>query len=239
MNISEGKLTYANLKLIALVTMLVDHFFAVVYKSAWGSGDLYDIGRNIGRIAFPIFAYMIAEGMRRSSSRTKYLLRLFVFAILSEIPFDFAISGELMNQSSQNVYFTLLIGALCIYIIAERRHILYPLILILMISAQIMHTDYGTAGVFLIIAFYLAGASKLRITLAIPAFLVVYATIGIFRYYSVDHFRVFSIFLENEFFAVLAIPLILMYNGAKGRPLNKWFYYAFYPVHLLILGLMK
>ena len=108
-------LTGAVLKNIACFTMLTDHFFAILFynymrlhpvNGAWDPQleKVYRMGRAVGRISFILFAYLIVEGVIYTGSRGRYLLRLFLFALLSEIPFDLAFSGKAVDWSAQNIY---------------------------------------------------------------------------------------------------------------------------------------
>ena len=112
-------LSGSTLKLIAIITMLIDHIGAAVIArlliAGQGSEMLYKIYyamRAVGRVAFPIFCFLLVEGFFYTGSRKKYALRLFGFALLSEIPFDLAFSGKILEFGYQNVFFTLLIGLL-------------------------------------------------------------------------------------------------------------------------------
>ena len=110
------------LKLIAMVTMLIDHIGAAILLPAHFTGinisntwvDVYDLSRKIGRTAFPIFVFLLVEGFFHTHSRKKYFGRLLLFALLSEIPFDLAFYGVLFYESSQNVFLTLAIFILLI-----------------------------------------------------------------------------------------------------------------------------
>lgn len=117
----------AVLKNIAYLTMLTDHFFAIVfteimkrYAAAGNETDglrqVYSAGRAIGRIAFVLFAYLAVEGFIHTRSRKKYLLRLGTFAFVSEVPFDLAFSKKIIDWNSQNVFFTLFLGVLVLTI---------------------------------------------------------------------------------------------------------------------------
>lgn len=123
----EYGVTGAVLKNAAYVSMFVDHFFAVIFFNYMnlhlvnGSWDpallpIYRTGRAVGRIAFILFAFLIVEGFYCTRSRARFLLRLFLFALISEIPFDLAFSGKLIEWKSQNVYWTLLLGVLLLSI---------------------------------------------------------------------------------------------------------------------------
>ncbi len=123
-----GMLSNAVLKNIAYITMFIDHFFAVVYYTlvrqlqtagyVVGNEEIYAAGRAVGRIAFILFAYLAVEGFQHTKSRKAYLLRLGIFAFVSEIPFDLAFSEVCFNKESQNVFFTLLIGVLVLTVFA-------------------------------------------------------------------------------------------------------------------------
>lgn len=107
------------LKIIAIVTMLIDHIAATVIIRILKFGgyndglyQLYRVMRNIGRIAFPIFCFLLVEGFMHTRDREKYALRLGCFAAVSEIPFDLAFNGKVLEVGYQNVFFTLLLGLL-------------------------------------------------------------------------------------------------------------------------------
>lgn len=117
----------AVLKNIAYLTMLTDHFFAIVFTEVMkryaaagnetdGLRQVYSAGRAIGRIAFVLFAYLAVEGFIHTRSRKKYLLRLGTFAFVSEVPFDLAFSKKIIDWNSQNVFFTLFLGVLVLTI---------------------------------------------------------------------------------------------------------------------------
>ena len=123
----------STLKLIAIITMLIDHIGAAVIArlliAGQGSELLYKIYyamRAVGRVAFPIFCFLLVEGFFYTGSRKKYALRLFGFALLSEIPFDLAFSGKILEFGYQNVFFTLLIGLLTIMLFDEVTAALDP-----------------------------------------------------------------------------------------------------------------
>ena len=111
------------LKLIAIVTMLIDHIGAAILLPAGMMAvntlnswiDIYGLSRSIGRTAFPIFVFLLVEGFFHTHSRKKYFGRLLLFALLSEIPFDMAIYGKPVYMGSQNVFWTLVIGFLTIW----------------------------------------------------------------------------------------------------------------------------
>lgn len=221
------------LKLIAIITMLIDHFGAIIIQKQLGLSmfqeqyesmiTIYYILRNIGRIAFPIFCFLIVEGFLHTRNVKKYAFRLFIFALISEIPFDLAFSGKVVFINYQNVFFTLLIGLITIWsldyiinIMKDNNRVLVILTILSisfigMLLAYIIKTDYSYIGVLLIIIFYT------------------------FRYNRKIQCVVGAISFLWEPTSIVAFILMYLYNGQRGIKLNKYIFYAFYPIHLFIL----
>ena len=251
LNKKNFSITSAVLKNSAYLSMLIDHFFVVVFlpyiqwRSTQGFSveaerEYYSIGRAVGRIAFVLFAFMTAEGFRYTHSKKNYLLRLGVFALLSEIPFDLAFYGKLYEPDGQNVYFTLFLGVLALLFIKNLTH--HPFLqclstMLCCVTAAILGTDYMFMGVLLIVTFYLCRKSFMLQCLAGGT--VIY--FGIVMVYIVRHWGEglpVTVFLESgmsELYGLAAFVLIYFYDGRKGRQLPKVCYYLFYPVHLLVL----
>ena len=253
----QGKhgISSAVLKNIAVVTMLIDHIGAVIVTrlliqnglyeamvnqeaySAWmgQNGNLYGIYmamRIIGRFAFPIYCFLLVEGFQRTHDVKKYLGRMFLFALLSEVPFDLALSGKAWYPAYQNVFFTLLLGLLVIagLRLVEQRFsgtetgkkiLRVALDAVIVIAgcalALILKTDYNFKGVMAIVVLYLfRNRKKAQIWAGVIIFLLMDGL---------------------EMIAALSFILIWFYNGTRGRQ-NKYFFYFFYPVHLLLLWLV-
>lgn len=225
--IDRFEISGSTLKLIAIITMFIDHLGAGVvsrYMSAHPAESLYTlyrVMRSIGRIAFPIFCFMLVQGFTYTHSRKKYALRLFLFALLSELPFDLLFKGKYLEFTYQNVMFTLLIGLFtmmgCEWAEHQerlplwgRRLCMLPMILLGMTIAECMHTDYGAIGVLCIMVLY------------------------IYREHRVGQLIAGCVVFLWEVTAPLAFLPIAFYRGKRGRSL-KYFFYAFYPVHLLLL----
>ena len=222
-------LSGSSLKIIAIIAMLIDHIGAVILYHGYFStpsptgvvgGSTYDIYmalRTIGRIAFPIFCFLLVQGFLHTSNKRKYAIRLFVFALISEVPFDLAIHNTLVDFNSQNVFFTLLISFLVIWLIDEFQDKIYLHIVFIglgMLLANFLHTDYSYWGVALITAFYYFNAWPLIQTLS-----------G-------------ALLLSWQAPSILAFIPINMYNQKRGISM-KYFFYIFYPAHLLILALIR
>lgn len=214
MNLSEnqynGFLDNFTLKMIAILTMIIDHVGYVLFPEM-------TILRAIGRVSFPIFCFLIVEGFHHTRSHLNYLTRLLIFAILSEIPFDLAFHGGVCNWQYQNVFFTLAFGLMALFCLEEMNsNKIYAIGLILVIAATYFSKcDYGVGGVLLICMFYLA-KNNLIIKWILCA-LILYLYFGTF-----------------ELYGLIAMIPISLYNGKRG-PKSAMFFYWFYPVHLLIL----
>ncbi len=225
-----GGISGSTLKMIAIITMLIDHTGATVIRTiarhpvilsdpalAMRWAKIYQCSRDIGRVAFPIFCFLIVEGFLHTRSPRKYAGRLFLFALISEIPFDIALKGSWYYPGSQNVYFTLLFGLLVLMglqYFRERPYLGLPVMAAGMYAAHLLTTDYSYKGVFLIIILYL-----LRFTR-------IYQCIG------------GAAAVTWELPAPLAFIPVWFYNGKRGRQM-KYFFYWFYPVHLMILYVLK
>lgn len=215
------------LKMIAIVTMLIDHIGATFFLNS----EIYYPMRLIGRIAFPIFAFLIVEGYFHTRNVRNYIIRLLIFAFISEIPFDLCFQHTVFAFGSQNIFFNLALGLLTIHGITLVSKRFQPndlkgalltagIIIASIFIATIGKFDYQAYGIVYMIAFYYLRGKKLGLALG-------FLFVNIFLFGS-----------QIQVYAVLAILFILCYNGEKGKSL-KYFFYAFYPVHLLILFLLQ
>jgi len=227
---SRFGLSGSTLKLIACITMLIDHTGAAVVYNLLSLTSirmhpdvynryvhLYSAMRQVGRLAFPIFCFLIVEGYFHTKDVRKYMKRLFLFALISEIPFDFALKDGWFFPLKQNVYFTLLIGLFVIWQMdrSKGRKVLQLIILLCgMTCARGLMTDYSFKGVFLIALLYIFHENRLLQCFA--------GAVGI----------------AWESTAPPAFILCYLYNGKRGLKL-KYFFYLFYPVHLTILGMIR
>lgn len=241
-------LSQEGLKLIACVSMLLDHIGITLVLRALQAmpakneqygllvGIYYGL-RIIGRIAFPIYCFLLVEGAYHTRNPGKYGLRLLIGMLLSEIPFDLAFSSRgrmLFDWSSNSVMLTLLLGFCMIEAIKRLdgfRKIAVALPFYLL--AELMHTDYGGLGILIIAIFALTrGLPKERLYQAIGLCLVIYpgsrAMLG-------------SVAVNLEWFAALALIPIFAYDGRKltHNKTVQWGFYLFYPVHIGLLALLE
>lgn len=254
-DLGKRGLSGSTLKIIAIITMFIDHVGAtilarmirgywqlsetVTWEGLWNcfpwmaSADrllsVYETMRAIGRIAFPIYCFLLVEGFEKTRSRRGYAMRLGIFALISEVPFDLAFNGRIMDLSYQNVFFTLFLGLLTMAACEKIRmhrwgktpiidQILRCSFLFLgvaagALAAELLKCDYGARGVFCILALYLLKRDKgMQMVGGAVSFCW-------------------------EMPAPLAFLPIACYNGRRGLNL-KYVFYAFYPLHLFLLYLL-
>lgn len=210
------------LKILALTFMIIDHIGAVLLPQ-------YRILRYIGRLSFPLYCFLITEGFFHTKNVYKYGLRLLIFAFISEIPFDLAVHKEILEFESQNVFFTLFIGLVVIYIDQRfyNTSIGFITCFLGMGAALLFKTDYSIYGVLTIYCFYIFKSKPVSMAFSI-AFINIIMGIG---------------GTGSQKYAALAMIPILLYSGKKRygskekkeRMLIKYLFYIIYPLHLLIL----
>ena len=219
------------LKLLAVISMLIDHCAHILWAdSAWMCSPLFTLAgeafspyyllRQIGRAAFPIFCFLVAEGYLHTKNKVKYGRNLLLFALLSEIPFNLMMSNAVMHPDKQNVYFTLLLGLLFLAVYdcdwgQLRKGIGYIAIALVAVA---INADYGLRGALLVLLLYaLREKPALRMILSYPL-------------------------LSGGVAAFAAFVPITLYNGRRGFIHSKWIKYAFYlfyPIHILLLWIIK
>lgn len=197
--------------------MFLDHYHYII-----GGSKILNV---VGRIAFPIFAFTLSEGYVHTRSLKKYLFRLFIFAVSIQMP-----SILFGYDYSMNIFFTLFLGLLSIYIFNLKKiNIILKIILIgfVLFFSQKFKLDYGMYGILLIINFNIFRDYRFKILMN---FLVLNVFNMIFP-------KVFDL-VDTQFFSLISLVFIFMYNGKKGRSM-KYFFYLFYPIHFFILEVIK
>lgn len=218
------------LKLIACIAMLSDHLAKFwFYRFSWANEVWFRVaGRDIsllqlmqmfGRFAFPIFVFLLVEGFEKTKNRRRYGISLLVLALLSEIPFNLMNGGTLLFEK-QNVMFTLLLGYLAMWSLEYFKGkplISLALLVCMFLISRYMQANYRTAGFIFILLMY--GLRKERViqTVACP------------------------VLLQMKLMVFLSLMLTCLYNGKRGfikTPFLKYCFYAFYPVHMLVIYLL-
>ena len=211
------------LKIIALSTMIIDHYGAVFQP-----GEI--IFRLIGRLAFPIYCFLLVEGFIHTRDVKKYALRLLAFALISELPFDYAFFNGIY-WGHQNIFFTLLIGLLAMYFLEKFKDDRYAIKLAIGLgtafAATALSTDYGYIGIVYILAFYYTSQLPIfKRLLLVAAAMFLTNLIG-------------SSGLQQ--YSLLGLIPIMLYNGKPGikNKAVQIFFYAAYPLHLLLFAIIK
>jgi len=231
------------LHLLAMLFMLCDHLWATFLGGVtWMS--------HVGRIAFPIFAFMLAEGFFHTKDVRKYRKRLILFALLSEIPFNLMMARSLFYPIHQNVLWTFLLGVFAMEALEKRRDrgllykaIFYPLVILgFYLLGIIGFVDYYGYGILMILLFYFTRRRE-GDTSGRRLWKMALQAVGL---YWINCELMKGLLITVPFFgeihqqglALLALLPIWLYNGRQG-PYNKAIralYYWFYPVHMLLLG---
>jgi hypothetical protein len=234
-------LSSAALHIIAMVSMLIDHAMKTVIE-----GDSWIFA--LGRLAFPIFAFMAAEGYFHTHNYRKYILRMFLFAVISEVPYDLMKSGQPFDRFDQNVLWTFLLALLCIHVIdyvktkgKKWAYILTAIVMSLagMLLGTLFMVDYSGVGVLMVLIFYLFHERKWWCMLLQFVLLFFINVVALGAFGSSLMISAFGCSLEipQQGFALLALIPIWLYHGRQGYHSKPFQYvcYAFYPVHMLIL----
>ena len=214
------------LKLLAIISMTIDHSAVILYPvidamrvplSIGGRAiTLYWVMRKLGRLAFPIFCFLISEGYAHTGNKVRYGLRLLIFALVSELPFNLLHGNRWLDASGQNVFFTLFLGLILIHAYEAEVHQLLKFLAMAAVCtiAVVLKADYGLYGALLVLVIHLfRNAPCVQPLLAYPL-------------------------LSGEIAACAAFVPIQLYNGKRGfirTPFLKFSFYAFYPAHILVL----
>ena len=216
-----------NLKLLAIITMTIDHI-TIIFRPPY-----YHLFRIIGRISFPLFAFLLVEGFIHTNNYKKYLLRLLLLACISELIYDYTLFNKLFTFTNQNIFFTLSLGLITIKILEKIKMALSNqkdkilknilifsstilIIIIIGLTSLLLNFSYGFLGILIISLFYLF---RNKPKLLVPSFLLAVIFLSTT---TLDLATIFAL-----------IPLSL-YNGKLGYN-NKLLFYSYYPLHLLVL----
>jgi len=214
------------LKIIAVASMLIDHSGYLIF-------DGFSFMNYIGRLSFPIFSFLITEGYIHTSNLKKYFCRLLIFAAISQIPFMLFTNTFASNGFTLNILFSLALGllAITVYNKLKNKSLGFLFVILCATLAHFLHLDYGWFEIEIIFIFYIFKSEKayMNILFSIITF------INYFYYFAkTSRIEYLIIFL----FCTLSLMPINLYNGKKGKN-TKYFLYLFYPLHLIVLYIIK
>ena len=220
-----------DLKLIAIITMTIDHI-GVVFGTVF-----YNFLRAVGRLSFPIFAFLLTEGYVHTKSFSKYFLRLLVLALFSEVIYDYAFYGSSIYLGANNIFFTLALGLLTLFLLDKSKGLIkryfkdkvdlviilpitYLLIVVIMgLIAEFLSFSYGMLGILVISFFYLFKKNFPLTVLSVSLSTLILGD-------------------TMQYFSLLSLILIYFYNKKLGKKC-KVFFYLYYPLHILVLGVIR
>ena len=218
------------LKLIACITMLIDHLGVSIVPHGEA---FYYVCRCIGRLAFPIYCFLLVEGMRHTRNPEKYILRLFIGILLAELPFDMLFNGG-VSWEAQSEMVTLTLGAVMLLCMekTEKNWLKLLIVLPFAILANLAKTDYRAGGIAMIAVFALLDQWVLQ---TVALFLVNWQLL------PSAAVEVFDVVIILQLLATFAMIPITLYSGKKltRSKAIQWGFYLFYPAHLLILWLIR
>lgn len=210
------------LKIIAMLSMVLDHIGCVILQGNV-SKEMVLLFRGIGRLSFVIFCYLIVQGFFETANFRKYAIRMCIFAVLSELPYDMAFGNEIFDFGMQNVLFTYLFGLLMLKVLSyyEMRVMCqFGGFVFFSVFAYLLKTDYAVLGMLLMVVFYYGRYQK--------------------KYVFWGSLCVLALQGGVQMIGAFALPICMMYDSKKEdkRRLGKFFYW-FYPIHLLFFAFIR
>jgi len=220
------------LKIVAATTMLIDHI-AVIFVNRIPL-DVYEQMRIVGRVSFPIFAFLLVEGFFHTRNKINYLARILGFGIAMIFALAVMSSFGIQVPVIVNVFITLGLGFIAIWLIDyfwdQSKVISVFCTLGIMLFADALHADYGAYGVGLIVLFYSLHGQKTLMALGF----ILLTLLSV----SFDYMR-FEYASLTQLYAIVAVIFLLMYNGEPGKYRFKYFFYFFYPLHFIVLQFVR
>ena len=233
------KLNSNHLKLIAIIAMTIDHIADLMYPEM-PSNMISIILHIIGRLTAPIMFFFICEGFYYTKNLKKYILRLFIFAIISHFAYCFAFginyipfsSGNIFNQTS--IMWSLAWSVVALYIVNCKTNLKewQKWLLVILINLITFSSDYSCIAVMTILSMYSNRGNLKKQFISMSFWILIYAVIS---YLFVS--KVYGLITVG---VILVYPLLNVYNGKKGKlKWMKWFFYLYYPLHLILIGILR
>lgn len=206
-----GLFSSYDIRMVAIITMLLDHVGLLLSGTVF-----YDPLRMIGRIAFPLFCFLLVEGYIYTKDLHRYMLRLFVCAVVSQVPYSL-----FLNTGRLNVMYELIIGLICLYLVdRQSSYGIIAFVGLLVACGASCGAEYGLYGIALIVAMYYFRGSPVN------------------RFWFCG---ILCILMSWEYYgaAALSMAVIWCYDGNVGKRMNRWLQYAIYPAHMILLSAVR
>ena len=233
------KLNSNYLKLIAIIAMTIDHIADLLYPGMLNS-IIPNISHVIGRLTAPIMFFFVCEGFYYTKDVKKYIKRLFIFAIISHFAYCFAFginyipisTGNIFNQTS--VMWTLAWSVVALYIVYGNNKFKewQKWFLIILLNLITFVSDWSSVGLMIILSMYQHRGNLNKQMINMMFWIIIYALVS-FLFVS----KTYGI---TQLFVIIVYPLLKLYNGQKGKDKwMKWFFYLYYPLHLIVIGIIR
>ncbi len=225
-------MTVFSIKIIAVICMVIDHIGVIFFPHVLWL-------RMIGRIAFPLFAWLIANGAQHTANIKRYFILLLIVALVAQIPYILAIREVYPSFWDLNAVFSLAFGLLAITLTKNARNTFVVLAAFLFATfAVLLKVDYGYVGVLSVVSFYILFYDFKKLFLVQAVLFIVPYWLPVLL--QVIHQKAITQTAVNmvEPIGLLSLFIIYRYNGKLG-PKMKYFFYTFYPLHLFLLFLIK
>ena len=221
------------LKYVSIIAMLLDHFAAYFLPS---NLVIYSILRMIGRLTAPIICYFLAEGYFHTRSKTKYLVRLLIFAVISQVPF-MMVENINWTHLRLNILFTLVLSFMALWCFDSIRNPLLKALSILSLISLSILADWAVIAPIWVLIFHAFRNDRFHkfeyFTISILVYLGIIVISSILLEYQLSEY-IFHIGM------VIVVPILLLYNGSNGKHrISKWIFYIIYPFHLMMIALIK
>ena len=234
----KWNLNRTQIKYIAIISMLIDHTAALLLppEKYPALTALYILMRTVGRIAGPVMFYFLAEGYRYTSSKLKYGLRLLCFGILSQLPYSLVKYGQILS-TGLNVIITLFLSLIMLVIADKVKERVLKGIVVFTFMLLTSFSDWGVLGPFTVWLFHIYHEDRKKQLISYASLCTAQLVAAVFIV-SAGDIKWYEAVWQTGIF----IPMILvyLYNGESGRKnlINKWAFYLFYPLHLIIIWLI-
>lgn len=253
------------LKIFAVLLMVMDHASEVLIENNLMCNTssieelihwvkINEVLRGVGRLGFPIFAFLLVEGIIHTHDVKKYITRMAVFAVISEIPYDYACNGG-FTWDGQNIFLTLTLALVMIVVFQkiekkqwpdwQKRLGIFLICVLFAVMNTVLNGDYGASGIFMIGAIYFWRNHRLAQCIFAPAVFLAVSYVARFIptwMAGVQGNQLFALSMmdvASEWPAIFAFIFVFFYNGERHMKKGKYFFYAFYPVHLAILAVIS
>lgn len=237
------EISRTSIKWVAMATMFIDHLrFLLTSEKTMSAEIISTCLFGLGRLAFPLFAYLLVDGFFRTRSKERFFVRLFVFAVISEVPFDLMRSAKLLDFSKQNVMWTLLFGFGAMWLLEgirktfeERKRfciLMQALVsVVAMVFGFLAHTDYSYVGVACVLTIYFCRKAEHMFPAGFPIRADMMGYIAGVMLLLINS--------EMEMTALFGLLLIWNFHGKAGERIPKFFGYGFYPLHMLLIVVIR